>query len=762
MNTSKTFLASASALAVLSLLSACGGGGNSADAVANTTASVSTGTGSTSTGSTVATPTIAVSGKVLNVGYLGNTQVCADLDDDGLCGATEPSTTTNAGGAYALTLPTGKRGTSLLAVVRPTSTDSASTTAAPIAVQQGWTLPTLLEYADGATSATQNITPITATYYARIRAAGRNRLSNQIAMFTRIVNETNVDKVTGALVLPVDFDYVANPRNTLATRLQGMHNVLNTRATAAGAPLSMLATTAVHASWYSTYVAPTATVAAVPVDAAKIALYASTSTSTPEYYVAQDFHYFRPNSPAALRLREGLAETAGWIRATGAGALASLDRRATTLANGSVVYALAQWVSGVWSSLTVDEVPYFTLNSAGTVVLNKATDYLQPRSITVADGNRVSYSNLYNNSTWGFDVSDSPGTSFFINEWIDEQGDYTSYYNGTAPVTARVATAPAACNLRYPGSTAAAQNTDATTGAGTGTTASAWYSTCFDYYLAEYYDKVKGDLGLTLQDAALPGANFYDATLKGSLVVAPATTTCGTDAIPLAKVTTAGQSHCNWAVNAQAGHTLADLFVAGGVAINSWTKVYGSTSFTTGGVTTVRTAGTAAQAGLPQQMVLTLNRSGSATSGTGTLTSPYGAWTATSYTATTEAVEWRISPENPNMVLLSWPFRDINDPRVKTNTASDGTAAVAASVLPAGHFTATWNGNTFSAAPATHTAPNYRKLAILLQDGVFVTGQYYGTGYTYNERYFTRPAMDDGIQGMNYILAKLYAAGFTD
>jgi hypothetical protein len=190
--------------------------------------------------------------------------------------------------------------------------------------------------------------------------------------------------------------------------------------------------------------------------------------------------------------------------------------------------------------------------------------------------------------------------------------------------------------------------------------------------------------------------------------------------------------------------------------------VYGSTSFTTGGVTTVRTAGTAAQVGLPQQMVLKLNRSGSATSGTGTLTSPFGAWTAASYTSTTEAVEWTISPENPNMVLVSWPFRDINDPRVKTNTAADGTASVAASLLPAGHFTATWNGNAFSAAPATHTAPNYRKLAVVLQDGVFITGQYYGNGYTYNERYFTRPAMDDGIQGLNYILGKLYAAGFTD
>lgn len=752
------------------MLSACGGGG-SADPVSGSTASLSnaSSTSATITDSTN-TPTVSVSGKLMNVGYLGNTQVCADLDDDGACGGSEPSTTTSAMGAYTLTVPTGHRGGSLLAVVRPASTDSASTTAAPITVQQGWTLATLLEYDDGAATISQNISPITATYYARIRQTGRQRLNNQIAMFTRIVYETNVDKVTGALVLPVDFDYVANPRNTLSARLQAMHNVLNTRAAAAGAPLNMLATTAVHASWYNTYTGPTATAAALPVDAARIATFATTSTSTPEYYVAQDYHYFRPKSPAALRMREGLTETAGWVRTGGAGQLESIDRRSNTLANGAMVYKLARWVNGLWTSLTVEETPYFTLNTQGATVVNSGVDYLQPRTITSTDGNRVSYRNLYNAGIWGFDVADSPGTAFFINEWVDEQGDYATFYNGTAPATAALSAAPAACNSRYPNSTAAAQNTNATTGLGTGTSASQWYSTCFDYYLAEYYHLVKADLGLSFQDAALPGANFYDATLKGSLLVAPARTVCvnpspnAADVITqsLAKVTTKGLAHCNWAVNAQAGHALTDLFAADGVVINSWSKYYGATAFTTGGVTTVRTAGTAEQAGLPQQLVLKLLRNGSESSGTGTLTSPFGAWTATSYTATVETVQWRISAENPNMVLIAWPFRDINDPRVKTNTASDGTAAVAASVLPAGHFSATWNGNTFSAAPATHTAPNYRQLALLLQDGVFVSGQYYGNGYTYNERYFTEPAMADGIQVINYVLRKLYSAGFID
>ena len=157
-----------------------------------------------------------------------------------------------------------------------------------------------------------------------------------------------------------------------------------------------------------------------------------------------------------------------------------------------------------------------------------------------------------------------------------------------------------------------------------------------------------------------------------------------------------------------------------------------------------------------------LARSGSETSGTGTLTSPFGAWDANSYSATVETVQWQISAENPNMVLIAWPFRDVNDPRVKTNTASDGSAAVAAPVLPAGHFVVKWNGNDFDLRPSNHTGPNYRKLAVLLQDGVFLTGQYYGNGYTYSERYFTERAMADGIPALNYVLGKLYSAGFID
>jgi len=753
MKTFRTF-----PLLVTLALAACGGS-NSADSVGEApSANLNEGAGAP-----IETPpasgnanTLAVSGKVLNVGYVSNATVCLDLNDDGQCGGGEPSTVTDGAGSYQLTVEKGHRGASLLAVITPASWDSASSESSPLTFAQGWSLPTLLEYGVGVTSINQNISPITATYYARIRQAGRNRLSSQIAMFTRIVYTTNLDPVTGQLILPVDFDYVAQPQNSLDARLRSLHAVLNERTSAASTALSMLSTAAVLNSWYSTYTNATASTPAIPVDATKIAGFADTSTSSPAYYLAQDFRYFRPKSEAALRLRAGLTETAGWLRTAGEGSLAQMDRRVMYLKNGSIQQAAERWENNLWQDLTVDEGSYYTLTSSGSVMLNSGTDYLQPRSIYNTDGNRLDFRMPGNNARLAFEVADSPATNFFIEEWLGEQRSYATYYNGTAPATPPLAEKPA-CVLNYPGTPQ--PNTDARLNS---TAITEWYRVCFDYYTAEYYDLIKGDLALTSADPALPGANFYDATLLDPVVVAPATQSCGTQEHPLPKITALGSEHCNWAVNTAGNHSLADLFAESGVQINSWSKTYGTTTFTISGVATTLTAGTEEQAGLPQQLTLKLVREGDATSGTGTLFSPYGAWTAASNQAVTETVTWEISRENPNMVLISWPFRDINDPRVPTNTASNGTAAAAASVLPGGHFSATWNGNTFSAAPSTHTAPNARKLAILLVDGHFVTGQYYGAGYTYTERYFTTPAMADAMEGMNYVFSKLYQAGFID
>jgi hypothetical protein len=700
-----------------------------------------------------------VSGQVLNIGYLGNTQVCADLNADGLCSEGEPSNISDANGRYSLKVPRGYRGSSLIALVRPSSVDTTANL-----IEQGWVLSNLFEYEDEATQVALNISPLTTVYYARIRQAGRNRLNNSIAVFTRIVSEPNIDPITQKPILPFDFDYVANPKNTLAERLKSMSDVLSAKAKTNGAPLDMLTTTAMHSSWYGTYVAPTATARSVPSDASKIAALVDTNNNSPAFYIAQDYRYFRPNTSAALRLRQGLTETAGWWRKPNEGALASLDRRATTLSNGAIVYKLARWEAGNWTSLTVSEAEYFTFDRKGTLAINGATDDLQPRTITNTDGSGLTYTLRNSNARLSFEVADSPGTNFFIEEWVGEQDSYASYYNGKAPTTAPF-TAKPSCAIDYPGTP---QPNSANNLASTAITG--WFVVCYNYFTAEYYDTVKKDLALKVSDPNLPGANFYDATLKDSLLVAPLKTNCGSEAIPMDKITTQGKTHCNWAIDAKGGHVLQDLFASDGILINSWSKTYGPTAFTTNttangvttSVTTNLTAGTEAQLGLPQQLNLKLTRSGSETRGTGTLTSLFGAWTAASNQPVTEAIQWEISSENPNLLLISWPFRDAGDPRVFNNQAADGTPAAAAPVLPGGHFTASWNGNNFSAAPSTRTAPNYRKLAIVLIDGHFVTGQYYGKGYTYSERYFTMPAMEQGIEALNYIFNRLYQAGFID
>lgn len=744
--------------AVFSLLTACGSGKNAAAPVANTPVSVVQSSGQTITppAASPSEPLIQVSGRVLNLGYLGNTQVCADFNADGLCGEGEPSTLSDASGHYRLAVASGHRGSSLIAQVRPASVDSAATEAAPIRFEHGWTLSHLLEYEDDAKQVELNISPLTTVYYARMRQAGRNRLSNTIAVFTRIVSESNIDPSTQKLLVGVDFDYVASPKNSLVERLKSMSDVLSAKAKSSGAPLDMLTTTAMHAAWYNTYTGATATARSVPADASKIAALADTNNNSPAAYLAQDYRYFRPQSAAALRLREGLSETAGWLRKPGEGALASLDRRATTLSNGSIVYKLARWQAGDWASLTVAEAEYFTLNRSGQLGVHSATDDLQPRTITTTDGNALTYQLLNSNARLTFEVADSPATDFFIEEWIGQQDSYPSYYNGKAPTAAPVASKPS-CVIDYPGTP---QPNSANSLASS--TITNWYTVCFNYFTAEYYDLVKKDLGLKVSDPQLPGANFYDATLKDDLLVAPIKTNCGSEAIPLATITTGGKTHCNWALDSQGGHRLQDVFAGDGITINSWSKTYGPATFTNNNVTTTLTAGSEAQLGLPQQLTLKLVRIGSETTGTGTLTSPYGAWSNASNQPVTEVIQWQIAAENPNLVLISWPFRDSGDPRVFNNQAADGTPAASAPVLPGGHFAATWNGNTFSAAPSTRTAPNYRKLALLLVDGHFITGQYYGRGYTYSERYFTMPAMEEGIDALNYIFSRLYLAGFSD
>jgi hypothetical protein len=424
-----------------------------------------------------------------------------------------------------------------------------------------------------------------------------------------------------------------------------------------------------------------------------------------------------------------------------------------TLSAGSIIEKIARWEQGIWSPLSLDEGTYLTFNPSGLAELNAGGDAFAPKTITHIDGNRLSVLWRHSQAAWAFDVSDNPGTNFYIEEWVSEQRDYAAFYNGAPPPAGLPNKAPTQCNQTYPDSPQPGTNTQTTTGLGAGTNAAQWFATCFDFYTADYFDTVKNNLALTGVLADLPGANFLDATLAQPLLVVPLPTACAGP-----QITTLGQSHCNWAVDALGGHSMDDVFAPSGVLLNSWTKTYGAAVL--GGKT--QTSGTSAQAGQAQQLKLTLNRQGNGRSGTGTLSSPFGAWSDASTSPTQEPITWTISPTSANMVLISWPFRDAGDPRVKANLASNGNPSPNAPVLPGGHFTASFNGNTFTPTPSIHTASNLRALAIVLQDGHFLTGQHYAAGYTYSERRFTEPALAQGMQALDHVLRKVYAAGFGD
>jgi len=728
-------------------LAACGGG-NDADPVTVAPTSLDT-NGSSTQGTGVTSASVTVSGKVLNVGYLGNTKVCADLNDDGACDSGDPQTVTDANGNYMLTVPASARGVTLLAQVLPTSTDSGSTASSPVPIARGWTWAAPLEYDDGATAVSQNITPVTSTYWARMHATGRNRLSNRIATFARIVFEPDVDPATGQMLTSVDFDYVADPRNTLVNRVRALSNVLSQRATANGPPLNLLMTAGVMSGWYNTYVAPSGTAAGLPADANKIAALAG--NNTPESYVANDYRYAHLGTDAPLRFRNGVSNTAGWTRVSGAGDLATFDRRMWQLIGGQIQTVLNRWSNGGWSDLTVAEASYLTWNSGGdSLALNAGTDYLQPRSISFANGNRITFQSAHSNARVAYDLADIRAIDWALSDWLPVNRNYAMYYNGAAPSNAPLSAPPASCNRIY-----------GTNTPGTGKTASDWFNTCYTYFQNEYLDQVLHDSALTAQSSTAPGATYYDAWFKDAALMVPLTTQCTSGNNQLPTVTVLGQTHCNWAVDAHGGHTMADLFSPGGVTLNSWTATYGTATFSGSGGSTTVTAGSPAQAGLPMQLTLTLDRSGNAVSGTGTLSSPYGAWTSGSHTPTSETVQWQIDPQHPNVVLLSWPFLDVNDPRVKPNARSDGSRANAAPVLTA-HFAGSWSDAAFSLAPATRTSVNYNRLAIVLQDGVFMTGQYYGAGYTYSERYMPSTQLDRGRAAIGYIYGRLYGAGFID
>jgi hypothetical protein len=755
------------AQSALWLVACGGGGGNSADPVTTTPAStVNTTNPVIVDGTAIATPTIAVSGKVLNVGYLTSTLVCADLDNDSACDSDEPQATTDTAGAYRLSVPAGHRGGKLLAVVRPATTDTATTTSAPIAINYGWTLAAPLEYDDAATSVVANISPITTTYYARLQTSGRNRLSTRIAMFTRIIYGTNIDALTGNEILPVDFDYVANPQDTdggLADRVRALTAYLSSPAGNSSHPantnpaaLTLLQTTGVANAWYNTYTAATTSVAGTPVDAAKINTLAT--ASKPAAYIANAANYYKLKSIAAAETRGEMGDTASiagyaWYR--DGSALKYLNLGAKALANGAIYQKFQQWMNGVWTPVTITGDESLTLDPQGQLVVVSGTDNQQTQVITYADGNRLTYRSPLSQTRLSLDTSTRVADNSVISEWFGQQSlSYANYYSRSSNtvVTSTPTTQPA-CST------------------GSSSSASTWFSNCVTTYRNAWFTaNGGGSEASNIQDSSA-NAEYYDATLRDNRVDIPLTQLCGsgTDtsgtAISLPKVSVLGKSLCNWAVDSNANHTLADLFSTSGVTINSGSKYYGVSTYNASAsapcVVTGATSGTctlpaaSGDQGLPVRLKLKLARTGSQTSGTGTLSSDIGAWSTTSNTATTEIIRWEISRANSSVLLISYPFRNAGDPRKNTTTVSTSNVVAGTEAAPTltAHFAT-------SIAPSTHTSPNYRKFAIALQDGVFVTGYQFGAGFTEAERHLNKRGIELGIAAIQDVIAKVSAAGF--
>ncbi len=746
-------------------LVACGGGGNAADPLAAATpSSVNAPTPVIRNGTAVPNPSIAVSGKVLNVGYLANTLVCADLDNDGACGASEPQATTDAAGAYSLSVPAGHRGGSLLAVVRPTSTDTAATTSAPVLINNGWTLVAPIEYDDEVTSLVANISPITSTYYARLRSSGRNRLSTRIAMFTRIVYSTNIDQSTGKEKLPVDFDYVVNPPDSVSgldNRMRALTAYLSDPAGHAShpanasttTPLTVLQTAAVMNGWYNTWTNASTTAAGIAVDAAKIDALAT--NSKPAAYIANVANYYALKSVAASESRGEMGDTAtlvgyAWYRE--GSVLKYLNLGSLALANGSIYQKFQQWMNGIWTPVTVAGDESLTLNPQGKLVVMGATDNQQAQVITYADGNRLTYRAPVSQARLSIDTATRVADNAVISEWFGQQSlSYANYYARASNTTATAT--PTATPTCYTGTST--------------TVVSTWFSGCVTTYRDAYFTAHGGGTTASnIQDSAAT-AEYYDSTLRDNRIDIPLSPTCGSGVdsggatISLPKVSVLGKSLCNWAVDRNTNHTLADLFNASGVTVHSGTKYYGVSTYTASPTApcaaTGATSGTCAipaasgEQGLPVRLKLVLNRTGNETSGTGTLGSDVGAWSTTSNTASTETIRWEISSANAGIVLVSYPFRNAGDPRKNTSTATGGETE-AAPVLTA-HFAT-------SIAPSTHTAPNYRKFAIALQDGAFVTGYQFGAGFTEAERHLNKRGFNLGIAALTDVIAKVHTAGF--
>lgn len=672
-------------LATAVILTACGGGNSSSPVTSTPPRDVTNNDDVTETPAPVETARLSVTGKVLQVGYVANAQVCFDTNDNMTCDNGEPATRSDAQGGYVLEVPTGKRGTSLLAVIRPDATDSRYTTTAADtpAILQGWTWAMPLEYTPGSTTVERNISPLTSVYTSRMMSNGRNRLSNKNALLTR-------SGMLSDYSLGADYDYVQLAPAGLETQLMALVDFLSARADAAGAPAALTDTMAVMSAWYGSYNASTAPI----MDISKIN--PTTLTNAIDTY---GYRYFHLASEAAAQLRGLLADNAGWMRE--GDTLVSLTSQGLRLAGGKILQTYEQWQNGVWTAVSYPDAEFITTASDGSLKVTEGNDALQPRDIVATDGNLLAFRMPGTGVRYQIELASDVMSNYYLEDWLGPQINATLFGYTEAP-----ATQPACASST------------------TQTTASAWFNACRSLFADEYLESRGGVK--TVQDSQAR-AEYYDLTQLDALLKIPlqhplaAYQDC--EAAGRVSVNLLGHETCNWMGDAGTSHTLDELFSDAGVLIDSWTLTNANST----------------PASVPRQP-LTLKLSGD---GTGTLsgiaTSNVTALSIVrDVTPITETIVWQRHPQNASIILVGWP-----------HNAAD-------QALP-GHFSITG----FSVPAPTDAAPHGRKLAITVQDGVFLIGQYLPAGNSVSYRYFNRAGLTLAIDLLANEIDRLFnEAGF--
>jgi hypothetical protein len=187
---------------------------SSSSSSSTSSTSSTSGSGSTTT-STSSTP-ITVSGKVID-GYISGALVCADLNKNGKCDKTEPSTTSDSAGNYTLSLPPSVPNMHLIAVINASTSKDQDDGGSTI-FSAGGKSYTLLAPAPTSDSSNTHITPLTTLVSGLMATSG---LSAQAAQSQVLVNFSQPP------TLPLlNYDFTVSGSNPGSTQSQKLAKII--------------------------------------------------------------------------------------------------------------------------------------------------------------------------------------------------------------------------------------------------------------------------------------------------------------------------------------------------------------------------------------------------------------------------------------------------------------------------------------------------------------------------------------------------------